>query len=88
VCNYVEKDGALERRFQPVIVKAPSVPEGDRDHPRAAPQVRGAPSVKITEQAINAAVTLADRYITDRQLPTRAIDVIDESVVPHAPDVR
>ena len=41
--KYIEKDGALERRFQPVIVKAPSRRRGDRDHQGPAPQVRGAP---------------------------------------------
>src|SRR5204863_3651582 len=77
--KYIAKDGALERRFQPVIVKTPSLPQ-------AIEIMRGLPHkyeahhrVKITEQAISAAVTLADRYITDRQLPDKAIDVIDEA---------
>src|SRR5437667_10737094 len=77
--KYIETDGALERRFQPVIVRAPPLPE-------SIEIIRGPPHkyeahhrVKITEQATNAAVTLADRYITDRQLPDKAIDVIDEA---------
>ena len=78
--KYIEKDGALERRFQPVIVKAP------RPCPRPIEIIKGLRHkyeahhrVKITEQAIDAAVKLADRYITDRQLPDKAIDVIDEA---------
>ena len=77
--QYVEKDGALERRFQTVIVDAPSVEETidiikglrDRyeDHHKA----------KILDEAIVAAANFADRYITDRFLPDKAIDLIDEA---------
>src|SRR5207302_376012 len=77
--KYIEKDGALERRFQPVIVKAPSVPEAIEIIRGLRHKYEAHHRVKITEQAINAAVTLADRYITDRQLPDKAIDVIDEA---------
>ena len=77
--KYIEKDGALERRFQPVIVKAPSVPEAIEIIKGLRHKYEAHHRVKITEQAINAAVTLADRYITDRQLPDKAIDVIDEA---------
>jgi ATP-dependent Clp protease ATP-binding subunit ClpC len=76
--KYIEKDGALERRFQPVIVKAPSVPEAIEIIKGLRHKYEAHHRVKITEQAINAAVMLADRYITDRQLPDKAIDVIDE----------
>ena len=59
--KYIEKDGALERRFQPVIVKAPSVPEAIEIIRGLRHKYEAHHRVKITEQAINAAVTLADR---------------------------
>src|SRR5205807_1045414 len=77
--KYIEKDGALERRFQPVIVKAPSVPQAIEIIRGLRHKYEAHHRVKITERAISAAVQLADRYITDRQLPDKAIDVIDEA---------
>ncbi|MBI3031225.1 MAG: ATP-dependent Clp protease ATP-binding subunit, partial [Candidatus Rokubacteria bacterium] len=77
--KYIEKDGALERRFQPVIVKAPTVPEAIEIIRGLRHKYEAHHKVKITEQAVMAAVNLADRYITDRQLPDKAIDVIDEA---------
>ena len=77
--KYIEKDGALERRFQPIMVDPPSVDEtiqiilGLRDKYEAH---HGA---KYTDDAIVSAVRLADRYINDRFLPDKAIDVIDEA---------
>jgi len=77
--KYIEKDGALERRFQPIMVDPPSVDEtiqiilGLRDKYEAH---HGA---KYTDDAIVTAVRLADRYINDRFLPDKAIDVIDEA---------
>lgn len=77
--KYVEKDAALERRFQPVMVGEPSVEEaikilhGLRDRYEAHHKVR------ITDDALKAAVTLSDRYISDRYLPDKAIDLIDEA---------
>ena len=77
--KHIEKDGALERRFQQVKVKAPSVEEtieiikGLRDRYESHHQV------KISDEAIEAAAKLADRYITERFLPDKAIDVIDEA---------
>jgi len=77
--KHVEKDPALERRFQPVIVGEPSKEEaieilfGLRDRYEAHHKVR------ITDEAIRAAVNLSDRYITDRFLPDKAIDLIDEA---------
>ena len=77
--KYIEKDGALERRFQPVIVDPPSVPEtvdilkGLRTHYEEHHRV------VIPDEAIAQASKLADRYITDRFLPDKAIDVIDEA---------
>ncbi|MEK7878350.1 MAG: ATP-dependent Clp protease ATP-binding subunit [candidate division NC10 bacterium] len=77
--KYIEKDGALERRFQPIIVRAPSVPEAIEIIKGLRHKYEAHHRVKITDQAIDAAVKLADRYITDRQLPDKAIDVIDEA---------
>src|SRR5437870_3087997 len=77
--KYIEKDGALERRFQPVIVKAPTVPQAIEIIRGLRHKYEAHHRVKITERAISAAVQLADRYITDRQLPDKAIDVIDEA---------
>ncbi len=77
--KYVEKDPALERRFQPIQVGEPSVEEtveilkGLRDRYEAHHRVT------ITDAAIEAAATLADRYISDRFLPDKAIDLIDEA---------
>ncbi|MGV8983524.1 ATP-dependent Clp protease ATP-binding subunit [Clostridium sp.] len=77
--KYIEKDSALERRFQPITVGEPSKEEavdilkGLRDKYEAHHRV------KITDGAIEAAVTLSDRYISDRYLPDKAIDLIDEA---------
>lgn len=77
--KYVEKDPALERRFQPIVVGEPSVAEtkeilfGLRDRYEAHHRV------SITDEAVDAAATLADRYISDRFLPDKAIDLIDEA---------
>ncbi len=77
--KYIEKDAALERRFQPVVVEEPSEEEaiqilyGLRDKYEAHHQVR------ITDQAIEASVKLSSRYINDRFLPDKAIDLMDEA---------
>ena len=77
--KYIEKDAALERRFQPVMVGEPTKEEtleilkGLRDKYEAHHKV------KITDEALQAAVELSDRYITDRFLPDKAIDLMDEA---------
>ncbi len=77
--KHIEKDGALERRFQTVIVEAPSVEEtleilkGLRKH------YEDHHNVSVPDESLEAAAKLADRYITDRFLPDKAIDVIDEA---------
>ena len=77
--KYIEKDKALERRFQPILVDQPTVEQtieilkGLRDTYEAYHKV------KITDEAIKAAATLSDRYIQDRSLPDKAIDLIDEA---------
>lgn len=77
--KYIEKDAALERRFSPVVIEEPSsqdtifMLQGIKDKYEAHH------NVKITDEAISAAVTLSVRYISDRFLPDKAIDVIDEA---------
>ena len=78
--QHFEKDRALVRRFQKIDVKEPSVEDCDRDPERASsPISRSSTSVKYTSEAIKAAVELSAKYIHDRKLPDKAIDVIDET---------
>ncbi len=77
--KYIEKDSALERRFAPVYIEEPSVDEtiqmleGLRDRYEAHHKVR------FSDEALRTAATLADRYVTDRHLPDKAIDLMDEA---------
>ncbi|MBP7741029.1 ATP-dependent Clp protease ATP-binding subunit [Candidatus Woesebacteria bacterium] len=77
--KYIEKDAALERRFQPIVVKEPTVDEtiqilkGVRDRYEAHHRL------KISDSALEAAAKLSDRYIKDRFLPDKAIDILDEA---------
>lgn len=77
--KYIEKDAALERRFQTVAVEEPTVEEAIAILKGIVHKYEQYHKVKITEEAIEAAVRLADRYISDRNLPDKAIDVIDEA---------
>ena len=77
--KYVEKDAALERRFQPVNVEEPSEEEAIRILKGIAGKYEEHHHVLITEEAIEAAVKLSIRYINDRNLPDKAIDLIDEA---------
>ena len=77
--KHIEKDGALKRRFQPIYVQQPSVDETIRIIQGLRDRYEGHHGVEITEEAIAEAVKLADRYITDRFFPDKAIDVIDET---------
>ena len=77
--KYIEKDGALERRFQPIFVKAPSVQETIEIIKGLRDKYEAHHKVKISDEAIEAAAKLSNRYITDRFLPDKAIDVIDEA---------
>lgn len=77
--KYIEKDAALERRFQPVNVEEPSVDEAIRILTGVASKYEEHHRVKIRQDAIEAAVKLSDRYINDRNLPDKAIDLIDEA---------
>ena len=77
--KYIEKDSALERRFQPVMVKEPTVEDTIAILRGLEERYEVFHGVKITDPAIIAAATLSDRYITDRFLPDKAIDLIDEA---------
>ena len=77
--KYVEKDAALERRFQSVYVEEPSVEEAIAILRGVAPKYEEHHQVTITDEAIQAAVQLSKRYINDRNLPDKAIDLIDEA---------
>ncbi len=77
--KYIEKDAALERRFQPVTVEEPTEEETVEILKGLRPRYEEHHRVTITDDAINAAVKLSARYITDRYLPDKAIDVMDEA---------
>ena len=77
--KYVEKDAALERRFQPVTVEEPSVEETISILRGIKGLYEEHHAVDITDEAIEACVTLSERYITDRFLPDKAIDLMDEA---------
>lgn len=75
----IEKDAALERRFQTVLTEQPTPEETLEILKNLRPSYEAFHSVKITDEALKAAVELSERYITDRFLPDKAIDLVDES---------
>ncbi len=75
----IEKDSALERRFQPIMVNEPSAEEAVAMLQIVRPNYESYHGITITDEAIDAAVKLSDRYINDRFLPDKAIDVMDEA---------
>ena len=77
--EYIEKDAALERRFQPVMVNEPSVEDTISILRGLKERYEVFPGVKITDSALVAAATLSNRYISDRFLPDKAIDLVDEA---------
>jgi ATP-dependent Clp protease ATP-binding subunit ClpC len=77
--KYIEKDAALERRFQAVKVEAPSVEEAVLILKGLRPKYEEHHKAEFTDKAIEASVKLSDRYITDRYLPDKAIDLMDEA---------
>lgn len=77
--KYIEKDAALERRFQPVMVGEPSEEEAIEILKGLRDRYEAHHKVKITDEAIDAAVKLSSRYIADRFLPDKAIDLMDEA---------
>ncbi len=78
--KYIEKDKALERRFQPVTIEPPSVEETIRILKGLKENYESFHKVSLSDEAIEAAARLSDRYITDRFLPDKAIDLIDEAM--------
>lgn len=90
--KYFEKDAALERRFQPVNVEEPTIEQAIDIVKGVAPKYEEHHGVTITAEAIEASVRLSKRYITDRNLPDKAIDLIDEASaaaklrISHVPD--
>ena len=77
--KYIEKDAALERRFQPITVDEPTAEESVQILQGLRDRYEAHHRVTITDEAIDAAVKLSDRYISDRFLPDKAIDLIDEA---------
>ena len=88
--KYIEKDSALERRFQPVTVNEPSVGETVEILRGIKKYYEEYHGVKIDERILDTAATLSERYITDRYLPDKAIDLIDEAashISVHTPEI-
>jgi ATP-dependent Clp protease ATP-binding subunit ClpC len=77
--KYIEKDAALERRFQTIKVEEPTVGEAVQILKGLRPRYEAHHKVKLTDEALEAAVRLSDRYITGRFLPDKAVDVMDEA---------
>ncbi|HUM84103.1 MAG TPA: ATP-dependent Clp protease ATP-binding subunit [Lachnospiraceae bacterium] len=77
--KYIEKDAALERRFQPVMVEEPTSDQSYAILKGLRPYYESHHGVRITDDALKAAVTLSERYINDRRLPDKGIDLIDEA---------
>ena len=77
--KYIEKDAALERRFQPITVEEPSVEEAQQVLMGVRGYYEGYHSVTVPDSIINRAVLLSERYVTDRYLPDKAIDLLDEA---------
>ena len=77
--KYIEKDPALERRFQPIMVEEPTIEETIKILEGLRPAFEAHHQVKITDEALKTAAGLSKRYIHDRFLPDKAIDVIDEA---------
>lgn len=77
--QYIERDGALERRFQPILVNEPTIDEAINILNAVAPRYEEFHGVRYTPFAIDSAARLAERYINDRSLPDKAIDVLDEA---------
>ena len=77
--QYIEKDAALERRFQPVIIEEPSFENTLKILNCVKPYYEGYHNIKIPDDILKASVKLSERYITDRYLPDKAIDLMDEA---------
>jgi len=84
--QYIEKDAALERRFAPVYVEEPSIEETIEMLRALKPRYEGHHKVQISDEALVASARLSDRYLTERHLPDKAIDLIDEAASKHVID--
>ncbi len=85
--NFIEKDHALERRFAPVYVDEPSIEDAVEMLRGLRPRYEAHHNVKISDEALEAAVRLSHRYVTERRLPDKAIDLIDEAAAKLRVDV-
>jgi ATP-dependent Clp protease ATP-binding subunit ClpC len=77
--KYLEADKALERRFHPILVREPSIEESIRIMKGIAPRYEKHHHIKYEPEALDAAVKFSERYITDRRLPDKAVDLLDEA---------
>jgi ATP-dependent Clp protease ATP-binding subunit ClpC len=77
--KHIESDAALERRFQPILVEEPTIEETVEILKGVRPRYESHHKLRITDEAVRSAAVLSERYITDRFLPDKAIDLIDES---------
>jgi ATP-dependent Clp protease ATP-binding subunit ClpC len=77
--KHIESDAALERRFQPILVEEPTIEETVEILKGVRPRYESHHKLRITDEAVQSAAVLSERYITDRFLPDKAIDLIDES---------
>ena len=77
--KHIEKDTALERRFQPVVVEEPSIEDSVKIMEGIAPYYKAYHQVSVSPEMCRLAVTMSERYITDRYLPDKAIDLLDEA---------
>ena len=77
--KYIEKDAALERRFQPVVVEEPSIDDAEKVLMGVKSYYEGYHGVKVSDEIVRKAVRLSERYVTDRFLPDKAIDLLDEA---------
>ena len=77
--KHIEKDGALERRFQPILVEEPSVEDTVKILQGLRPRYEAHHKIEIDDTALSAAAYLSQRYLTERQLPDKAVDLIDEA---------
>ena len=76
--KHIEKDTALERRFQPVVVEEPSIEDSVKIMEGSRPTMRRTTRCPVSPEMCRLAVTMSERYITDRYLPDKAIDLLDE----------
>ena len=77
--KHIEKDSALERRFQPILIAEPSLEVATKMLYALRPRYESHHKIKVSDEAVESSVKLSQRYITDRLLPDKAVDLIDEA---------